>query len=96
MSNLIDEHSRESLLVRPERRWSSANVIEALTDVMVLNGVPEHTRQSLGERVARASTQNYGTSSSTVRSSTRSRRGGPRPNASGFTTTPSDRAHVGR
>src|SRR5216683_2550805 len=28
--NLIDEHTRESLLVRPERRWSSAKVIEAL------------------------------------------------------------------
>ena len=24
MLNLIDEHTRESLLVRPERRWSSA------------------------------------------------------------------------
>jgi putative transposase len=30
MLNLIDEHTRESLLVRPERRWSSAKVIEAL------------------------------------------------------------------
>jgi hypothetical protein len=38
MLNLIDEHSRESLLVRPERRWSSAKVIEALADVMVLKG----------------------------------------------------------
>jgi putative transposase len=30
MLNLIDEHTRESLLVRPERQWSSAKVIEAL------------------------------------------------------------------
>jgi len=28
--NLIDEHTRESLLVRPECRWSSAKVIESL------------------------------------------------------------------
>ena len=42
MLNLIDEHTRESLLVRPERRWSSAKVIEALADVMVMKGVPEH------------------------------------------------------
>jgi putative transposase len=35
MLNLIGEHTRESLLVRPERRWSSARVIEALDDVMV-------------------------------------------------------------
>jgi len=30
MLNLIDEHIRESLLMHPERRWSSAKVIEAL------------------------------------------------------------------
>jgi hypothetical protein len=44
MLNLIDEHSRECLLIRAERRWSSAKVIEALADVMVLKGVPEHLR----------------------------------------------------
>jgi hypothetical protein len=32
MLNLIDEHTRESLLVRAERRWSNARVIEALAD----------------------------------------------------------------
>jgi len=46
--NLIDEHTRESLLVRPERRWSSARVIEALADVMVMKGVPEHIRSDSG------------------------------------------------
>jgi len=44
MLNLIDEHSRECLLIRLERRWSSAMVIEALADVMVMKGVPEHIR----------------------------------------------------
>jgi putative transposase len=54
MLNLIDEHSRECLLVRPERRWSSAKVIEALADVMLLKGVPEHLRSDNGpEFVAR-------------------------------------------
>jgi putative transposase len=48
MLNLIDEHTRESLLVRPERRWSSAKVIEALADVMVAKGVPEHIRSDNG------------------------------------------------
>ncbi len=42
--NLIDEHTRESLLVRAERRWSSSRVISALADVMVMKGVPEHLR----------------------------------------------------
>ncbi|HEU5400133.1 MAG TPA: IS3 family transposase [Terriglobales bacterium] len=42
MLNLIDEHSRECLLVRAERRWSSAKVIAALAEVMVRKGVPQH------------------------------------------------------
>jgi hypothetical protein len=42
MLNMIEEHSRECLLIRSERRWSSAKVIEALADVMVIKGVPEH------------------------------------------------------
>ena len=38
MLNLIDEHTRESLMIRAERRWSSAKVIGALADVMVWKG----------------------------------------------------------
>ena len=34
--NLIDEHTRESLPVRAQRRWSSSRVISALADVMVM------------------------------------------------------------
>ena len=52
--NLIDEHTREALLVRTERRWSSAKVIAALADVMVIKGVPQHVRSDNGpEFVAR-------------------------------------------
>src|SRR5277367_4229889 len=46
--NLIDEHTRESLLVRAQRRWSSSWVISALADVMVVKGVPEHLRSDNG------------------------------------------------
>ncbi|MDE1160631.1 MAG: IS3 family transposase [Acidobacteriaceae bacterium] len=46
--NLIDEHTREALIVKVERRWSSAKVIEALADVMVSKGVPEHLRSDNG------------------------------------------------
>ena len=54
MLNLIDESTRECLLNRPERRWSSAKVIEVLADVMVMKGVPEHIRSDNGpEFVAR-------------------------------------------
>ena len=46
--NLIDEHTRECLLIGAERRWSSAKVIEALADAMVANGIPEHIRSDNG------------------------------------------------
>ena len=46
--NLIDEHTRECLLARAERRWSAAKVIEALADVMVTRGIPEHLRSDNG------------------------------------------------
>jgi transposase InsO family protein len=52
--NLIDEHSRECLMIRSERRWSSAKVIEGLADVIVAKGVPGHLRSDNGlEFVAR-------------------------------------------
>ena len=52
--NLIDEHTRESLFVRPELRWSSAGVIEALADVMLLTVVPVLIRSDHGpENLAR-------------------------------------------
>jgi putative transposase len=52
--NLIDEYTRECLLILAERRWSSARVIEALADVMVWKGVPAHLRSDNGpEFVAR-------------------------------------------
>jgi transposase InsO family protein len=54
MLNLIDEHSRECLMIRCEPSWSSARVIAALADVMVVKGVPEHLRSDNGpEFVAR-------------------------------------------
>ena len=48
MLNLIDEHTRECLMIRCERRWSSARVISALADIMVMKGVPEHLRSDNG------------------------------------------------
>ena len=87
MLNLIDEHSRECLMIRSERRWSSAKVIEALADVMVMKGVPEHLRSDNGpefvardmrkcsparERRPRISNQEAHGKTATVKASTRS------------------------
>jgi len=46
--NLIHEYTREALVVKVERRGSSAKVIVALADVMIMKGVPEHLRSDKG------------------------------------------------
>jgi hypothetical protein len=46
--NLIGEYTRECLLIRAERCCSSAKVIGAVADVMVMKGVPEHIRSDNG------------------------------------------------
>lgn len=44
----MNRYTRESLLVRPERRSSPPKVIEALADVMATKSVPEHIRSDNG------------------------------------------------
>ena len=39
---LIDEYTRECLVLRVARRLGSMQVIEALVDVMLVRGIPEH------------------------------------------------------
>ena len=44
MLTLIDEFTRECLAIRVARRFGRYEVIEALADVMLLRGIPEHIR----------------------------------------------------
>lgn len=54
MLNLIDEYSRECLAIRVARRLNSNDVIDTLSDAMILQGIPEHIRSDNGpEFVAR-------------------------------------------
>ena len=48
MLTLIDEYTRECLAIRVARRLGRYEVIEALADVMLLRGVPEHIRSDNG------------------------------------------------
>ncbi len=48
MLNLIDEYTWECLMICCDRSWSSARVIAALADVMVIKGIPEHLRSDNG------------------------------------------------
>ena len=45
---LLDEFSRESLAIEVRRRFSGAEVIEVLSDVMLVRGIPEHIRSDNG------------------------------------------------
>ena len=38
--NILDEHSRECLAIKVKRRLNSGDVIDALTDLFIMRGVP--------------------------------------------------------
>jgi putative transposase len=55
MLNLIDEFSRECLAIRIDRRLRSTDVIDVLSDLFILRGVPDHIRSDNGpEFIAKA------------------------------------------
>ena len=55
MLNVIDEFTHESLAIRIDRRLKSIDVINVLSDLFILRGVPEHIRSDNGpEFVAKA------------------------------------------
>jgi transposase InsO family protein len=48
MLTLIDEYTRECLAIRVARRLGRYEVMEALADVMLFRGIPEHIRSDNG------------------------------------------------
>lgn len=55
MLNIIDEYSRECLAIRIKRKLNSSDVIDVLTDLFILRGVPDYIRSDNGpEFVAEA------------------------------------------
>ena len=53
--NILDEHSRECLAIRVKRKLSSIDVIDVLTDLFILRGVPAFIRSDNGpEFIAQA------------------------------------------
>ncbi|MEP2717340.1 IS3 family transposase [Pseudophaeobacter sp.] len=46
--NILDEHSRECLAIRVKRTLNSTEVIDALTDLFILRGVPAYIRSDNG------------------------------------------------
>ena len=55
MLNIVDEFTHECLAIRIDRRLKSVDVIDMLSDLFILRGVPEHIRSDNGpEFVAKA------------------------------------------
>ena len=55
MLNIIDEFTHECLAIRVDRRLKSIDVIDVLSDLFILRGVPGHIRSGNGpEFVAKA------------------------------------------
>ena len=48
MLTVIDEHSRECLAIRTERKQNQETVLETLADLFLLHGPPEHIRSDNG------------------------------------------------
>ena len=53
--NIIDEYSRECLAIRVKRKLNSTDVIDTLTDLFIIRGIPAYIRSDNGpEFVAQA------------------------------------------
>jgi putative transposase len=46
--NIIDEFTKEALMIRAERKLNSTDVVDALTDLFILRGPPEFIRSDNG------------------------------------------------
>ena len=52
--NIIDDYTREALMIRVDRKLNSTDVLDALTDLFILRGPPEYIRSDNGpEFIAR-------------------------------------------
>ena len=55
MLNIIDEFTRECLAIRIDRKLNSTDVIDVLSNLFILRGVPGHVRSDNGpEFIAKA------------------------------------------
>ena len=52
--NIIDEFTKEALVIRVDRKLNSTDVVDALTDLFIMRGPPEFIRSDNGaEFIAR-------------------------------------------
>ena len=59
--NIIDEYTREALMIRVDRKLNSTNVVDALTDLFTLRGAPEYIRSDNGPEFIAKKVRNWST-----------------------------------
>src|SRR5690242_5365066 len=59
MLNIIDEFTHECLAIRVSRRLKSIDVIDVISDLFILRGVPEHIRSDNGPEFVAAAVQEW-------------------------------------
>ncbi|WP_310355256.1 IS3 family transposase [Methylobacterium sp. BE186] len=59
MLNVIDEFTRECLAIRVARKLKAADVIDVLSDLFILRGVPSHIRSDNGPEFIAKSVQSW-------------------------------------
>jgi transposase InsO family protein len=59
MLNVIDEFTRECLAIRVARRLSSTDVIDVLSDLFILRGIPGHVRSDNGPEFIAEAVQSW-------------------------------------
>jgi transposase InsO family protein len=59
MLNVIDEFTHECLSIRIERKLKSVDVIDVLSDMFILRGVPEQVRSDNGPEFVAKDVLNY-------------------------------------
>jgi putative transposase len=59
MLNIVDEFTREALAIRVTRRLNSSYVIDVLSDLFILRGMPAHIRSDNGTEFIAKAVQNW-------------------------------------
>ena len=59
MLTVIDEFTHESLAIRVDRKLKSTDVIDVLSDLFILRGVPEHVRSDNGPEFVAKTVQEW-------------------------------------
>ncbi len=59
MLNILDEYGRECLSIHVKRKLNSTDVIDILTDLFILRGVPEYIRSDNGPEFIAEAVRNW-------------------------------------